>query len=56
MEHKLIANYHTHTPRCHHAGGTEREYVEAALSVGMKTLGFSDHGPYMFDTELNYYS
>ncbi len=42
----MIANYHTHTPRCGHAAGTEREYVEAALRAGVRTLGFSDHTPY----------
>lgn len=48
-------NYHTHTPRCNHASGTEREYVEAAISIGMKKLGFSDHAPYPFpDPELYY--
>lgn len=44
----MIANYHTHTSRCGHAEGTEREYVEQALKAGMKTLGFSDHTPYDF--------
>ena len=24
-------NYHTHTKRCKHAGGTELDYVKAAL-------------------------
>ena len=42
----MIANYHTHTPRCGHAVGSEREYVEAALRAGLETLGFSDHTPY----------
>ena len=42
----MIVNYHTHTPRCGHAAGTEREYVEAALRAGIRTLGFSDHTPY----------
>ena len=39
-------NYHTHTFRCNHAFGTEREYVEAAIAAGIKTLGFSDHAPH----------
>lgn len=53
----MIANYHTHTTRCNHAGGTDREYVEAAVAAGMKTLGFSDHSPYIFPEEFgNYYS
>lgn len=46
----MIANYHTHTARCHHASGTLREYVEAAVSAGMTTLGFSDHAPQFFDS------
>lgn len=41
----MIANYHTHTWRCKHATGSEREYVEAAIEGGMKILGFSDHTP-----------
>lgn len=44
----MIANYHTHTTRCHHAVGTEREYVEKAIEAGMRELGFSDHVPYRF--------
>lgn len=44
----MIANFHTHTPRCHHAVGTEAEYVRCALDAGVKTLGFSDHTPYPF--------
>lgn len=31
-----------------------REYIETALGLGMKTLGFSDHSPYFF--EGDYYS
>ena len=41
-----MQNHHTHTPRCGHAVGSEREYVEAALSKGFTTLGFSDHSPW----------
>ena len=41
----MIANYHTHTWRCMHADGTEREYVERAIEGGLKILGFSDHTP-----------
>lgn len=45
----MFANYHTHTWRCKHAVGTEREYVEAAIDGGMKILGFSDHTPMPYD-------
>ena len=41
----MIANYHSHTWRCMHARGTEREYVEAAIRGGLRILGFSDHAP-----------
>ena len=54
MEKAMLNNYHTHTWRCNHATGTEREYVEAAIARGMKTLGFADHAPYFFDGD--YYS
>ena len=41
----MLANYHTHTVRCNHASGTEREYIENAIKNGFKILGFSDHVP-----------
>ena len=45
----LKANFHTHTFRCRHAEGSEREYIEEGIKSGLKTLGFSDHTPYFFD-------
>ncbi len=51
----MLFNYHTHTKRCNHAVGTEREYVESAIQKGMTTLGFSDHAPYLFPNS-DYYS
>lgn len=50
----MIANYHTHTWRCNHAEGVERQYVENAVSSGLRILGFSDHTPYIFPGD--YYS
>ncbi len=44
----MIASYHTHTARCGHASGTDREYVETAVARGVKVLGFSDHIPMPF--------
>lgn len=44
----MIANYHTHTPRCNHAEGAEEAYIRCALDAGMEILGFSDHAPYPF--------
>lgn len=52
----MIANYHTHTYRCHHATGIEREYIETAINGGIKYMGFSDHAPFVFPdgTESGY--
>lgn len=44
----MLANYHTHTKRCHHAAGEDREYVEAAIKAGLQILGFSDHCPWVY--------
>jgi histidinol-phosphatase (PHP family) len=44
----LRQNYHTHTWRCRHAQGAEREYIEQAIAAGIRVLGFSDHAPYSF--------
>ncbi len=44
----MYANYHTHTSRCQHAKGEDREYVEAAIQMGIHLLGFSDHCPWVF--------
>ena len=52
----MIANYHTHTSLCRHATGEMRDYVEEAIRRGLKILGFSDHSPYIFPKEWNYYS
>lgn len=42
-----FVNMHTHTTRCQHAKGTDREYVEKAIEAGLDVLGFSDHAPYL---------
>ena len=44
----MLSNYHTHTMRCHHAAGTDREYVEAAIQAGYQVLGFADHCPWVY--------
>lgn len=48
MHNYLTANYHAHTTRCQHAYGTEREYIEAAIAMGIQEFGFSDHVPCPF--------
>ena len=47
----MHTNYHTHTYRCHHAFGTEREYIEKAIEAGFTVLGFSDHTPQFYRTD-----
>lgn len=49
----MYANYHTHTWRCNHARGTEREYIERAIAAGIRVLGFSDHTPNPFSWNIN---
>ena len=44
----MLANYHTHTKRCHHALGDDRDYIEAAIKAGFQILGFSDHCPWVY--------
>ena len=44
----MIANYHTHTWRCRHADGTEREYVERTIEGGLKILALSVPGRLRF--------
>lgn len=44
----MAANYHSHTYRCKHARGTEREYIEHAIDTGIRILGFSDHAPHIY--------
>lgn len=50
----MLVNLHTHTSRCRHACGTERDYIETAIRAGMEVLGFSDHAPILFPG--SYYS
>lgn len=46
---KLNYNYHSHTPRCHHASGTPEEYIKRAIENGIKYMGFADHIPFVCD-------
>lgn len=39
-------NYHTHTYRCKHSQAKDEEMVLAAIQMGMKEIGFSDHMPW----------
>ncbi len=44
-----MENYHTHTRRCCHAEGEDRDYVLKAMDEGLSVLGFSDHTPWPFE-------
>ena len=52
----MLANYHTHTERCGHARGEDREYVEQAIQNGMKVLGFADHCPWVYPDDFRSYT
>ena len=41
----MPADYHSHTPLCHHAVGEPAAYAAHALEVGLDEMGFSDHSP-----------
>ena len=48
----MTVNYHTHTARCGHASGEDREYVESAIKQGFTELGFSEHAPMIFPDDI----
>ncbi|MDB6109717.1 MAG: Histidinol phosphate phosphatase HisJ family [Pedosphaera sp.] len=53
------ADYHMHTPLCHHATGQPTEYAARAVALGIKEIGFSEHSPMPsddFDEWRMYYS
>lgn len=52
----MLYNYHSHTKRCNHANGEDREYVEKAIENGIEILGISDHAPYLFPNTTHYSS
>jgi histidinol-phosphatase (PHP family) len=41
--------YHVHTIRCGHAAGSDRELIEACISLGAKAVTFTDHAPFPGD-------
>ena len=40
-----FADYHLHTPLCHHASGWPADFARKALELGMSEIGFADHNP-----------
>ena len=60
----LTTDYHMHTPLCQHATGPMEAYVEHAIELGLRQIGFSCHNPLprglgadvrMRESELDYY-
>ncbi len=45
----MIVDLHNHTSLCNHAEGSVDEYIEKAITCGVKYYGFSDHAPMEFD-------
>lgn len=48
----MKANYHTHTTRCHHALGSDEQYVRSAIAAGFDEIGFSDHTPWKYESDF----
>ena len=40
-----LADYHVHTPLCHHAEGWPVDFAARAVALGLGELGFADHNP-----------
>jgi histidinol-phosphatase (PHP family) len=47
----MKTNYHTHTTRCHHAEGSDEDFVLSAIKGGYEEIGFSDHTPWKYLTK-----
>ncbi len=51
----LPADYHMHTPLCHHAVGEPTELAAHALKIGLTEIGFSEHNPMKRDDFDNWH-
>jgi len=40
---------HLHTWRCRHCEGTEKEFIEKGITLGMETMAFTCHAPFPGD-------
>ncbi|MFC1692804.1 histidinol-phosphatase HisJ family protein [Candidatus Latescibacterota bacterium] len=48
----VLPDYHIHTKLCNHAEGEMEDYVEQALKIGLKEIGFAGHMPVMPEPHL----
>lgn len=46
-----LYDYHIHTSLCGHAEGEMEEFVQVAITRGLKEIGFADHLPMYFRSE-----
>lgn len=51
MSHKMT-NFHMHTSRCHHAIGTDEEFVLTSIKNGFEKIGFSDHSCWKYSSDF----
>lgn len=51
----LPADYHMHTPLCHHAVGEPTELAAHAVKIGLTEIGFSEHNPMKRDDFDNWH-
>ena len=47
-----LPDYHIHTTLCNHAYGEMEDYVERAIEIGLKEIGFAEHMPVMPEPHL----
>ena len=47
-----MTNFHMHTSRCHHAYGSDEEFVLASIRNGYQEIGFSDHACWKYDSHF----
>lgn len=52
----LVGDFHIHTEMCGHATGTVDEMVEAAISMGFRRVGISDHMPMLYGENTEGYA
>ncbi|MEX0879402.1 MAG: histidinol-phosphatase HisJ family protein [Thermoanaerobaculia bacterium] len=50
---KGLPDYHVHTFRCGHAGGSSRDFVLRAIDRGLAEIAFTDHIPLYFLPEAD---
>jgi histidinol-phosphatase (PHP family) len=47
----ILIDCHIHSKKSHHGVGDLEDYVISALDKGIKTIAFTEHGPFIYDKE-----